>query len=131
MSELVFHSGKAMARPTSRMAKTVSVLATAHRAPASSAQTMRCFFSAQVGEDVAGALEQRGKGPARGEDAGDHAERDGEGREAGVDQLGGGFSRAEPDAGGEAADDAERMQRKAAAFPPDDRCDSHSSPLSA
>lgn len=45
MSELAFHKGNATARPTSRMAKTVSVLATAQRAPASNAQTMRCFFS--------------------------------------------------------------------------------------
>ena len=42
---LVFHSGKAMERPTSRMAKTVSVLATAHNMPARMAQTMRWGFS--------------------------------------------------------------------------------------
>src|ERR1700736_5572977 len=39
--QLAFQSGKAMARPTSRMAKTVRVLATAQRAPARTAQTMR------------------------------------------------------------------------------------------
>src|SRR5579875_2712013 len=38
---LVFQRGKAMERPTSRMAKTVNVLATAQRAPARTAQTMR------------------------------------------------------------------------------------------
>ena len=40
-SELVFQSGKAMARPTSRMAKTVRVLATAHSIPARIAMGMR------------------------------------------------------------------------------------------
>src|ERR1043166_2544087 len=38
---LLFQSGKAMLRPTSRTAKMVSVLATAHKQPASTAQTMR------------------------------------------------------------------------------------------
>src|SRR6185312_3796230 len=42
--ELAFHNGKAIARPTSRIANTVSVFATAQRAPASSAQTIRCFL---------------------------------------------------------------------------------------
>ena len=42
---LVFHSGKAMARPTLRTAKMVSVLATAHSIPASSAHTIRCGLS--------------------------------------------------------------------------------------
>ena len=42
---LMFHSGKAMARPTLRTAKMVSVLATAHNIPASSAHTMRCGLS--------------------------------------------------------------------------------------
>ena len=65
----------------------------------------------EVGEDVARAFEQGGDGPARGEDAGDHAERDGEGREAGVDELGGRFRRAEPDAGTEPAEHAEAMGR--------------------
>src|SRR6266700_2468722 len=41
-SELVFQSGKAMARPTSRIAKTVSVLATAHNMPASTANGKIC-----------------------------------------------------------------------------------------
>src|SRR5579859_5026704 len=44
--ELAFHRGKATASPTSRMAKTVRVLATAHSAPASSAQTIRCGLAA-------------------------------------------------------------------------------------
>ncbi len=35
------------------------------------------LVAGEVGEDVAGAFEQGGDGPARGEDAGDHAERDG------------------------------------------------------
>ena len=108
--ELAFHSGKAMASPTSRMAKTVSVLATAHSAPASSAHTIRCFFSPQVADDVAGALEQGGEGPARGEDAGHHPQRDGEGREADVDQLGRRLGRAQPHAGGESAGYAEAME---------------------
>src|ERR1019366_2022456 len=42
---LVFHRGKAMERPTLRMANTVSVLATAHNMPARMAHTKRCFFS--------------------------------------------------------------------------------------
>lgn len=37
----VFHRGKAMARPTSRIAKIVSVLATAHNAPARTAHKIR------------------------------------------------------------------------------------------
>src|ERR1700730_9675637 len=37
-----FHSGKAMLKPTSRMAKIVMVLATAHRHPAKTAQIRRC-----------------------------------------------------------------------------------------
>src|SRR6516165_9188746 len=37
-----FHNGKAMLRPISRIAKIVSVLATAHKQPASSAQSTRC-----------------------------------------------------------------------------------------
>ena len=39
---LLFHSGKAMLRPTSRIAKIVSVFATAHKQPASTAHTIRC-----------------------------------------------------------------------------------------
>src|SRR5215470_7637576 len=39
---LEFHSGKAMLSPTSRIAKMVSVLATAHKHPARTAQTTRC-----------------------------------------------------------------------------------------
>ncbi len=42
---LVFHSGKAMARPTLRTAKMVSVLPTAQSIPASTAQTIRCGLS--------------------------------------------------------------------------------------
>ena len=57
----------------------------------------------EVGEDVARAFEQGGQRPARGEYAGHHAERDGKGREAGVDQLGGGFRRAEPHPGSKGA----------------------------
>src|SRR3974390_3193861 len=38
---LEFHKGNAMLKPTSRMAKTVSVFATAHRQPASTAQNTR------------------------------------------------------------------------------------------
>src|SRR4051812_43933662 len=46
-SELVFQSGKAMARPTSRMANTVSVLATAHNMPAMMAVGMRWRLAAR------------------------------------------------------------------------------------
>src|ERR1700684_133936 len=41
----VFHSGNAIARPTLRTAKIVSVLATAHSIPPTSAHTIRCGFS--------------------------------------------------------------------------------------
>src|SRR5208337_4375901 len=41
----MFHNGNAMARPTFRTPKTVSVLPTAHSIPASSAHTIRCGFS--------------------------------------------------------------------------------------
>src|SRR5882757_6222257 len=47
ISAFAFHIGNATASPTSRIAKTVSVFATAHSAPASSAHTIRCFFSAR------------------------------------------------------------------------------------
>ena len=63
----------------------------------------------QIGEDVAGAFEQGGQRPAGGEDAGDHAERDGEGRKAGVDQFGGRLGRAQPHAGGESAGHADAV----------------------
>ena len=63
----------------------------------------------EVGEDLACAFEKRGDGPAGGEDAGDHAERDGVRREAGVDELGGRFSRAEPCARAESAEDADAV----------------------
>ena len=43
--ELVFQRGKAIVRPTSRIANTVRVLATAHNAPARMAQTIKCLFS--------------------------------------------------------------------------------------
>src|ERR1700677_3612741 len=43
-SALVFHKGNAVASPTSRIANTVSVFATAHSAPARIAQTTRCFL---------------------------------------------------------------------------------------
>src|SRR5438876_8229005 len=39
---LVFHRGKATPSPMSRTAKMVIVLATAHRQPASTAQTIKC-----------------------------------------------------------------------------------------
>ena len=41
----MFHKGNAMDSPTLRMAKTVSVFATAHSMPATMPQTMRCGFS--------------------------------------------------------------------------------------
>src|SRR5882757_2042451 len=47
INAFAFHIGNATASPTSRIAKTVSVFATAHSAPASSAHTIRCFFSAR------------------------------------------------------------------------------------
>ena len=48
----------------------------------------------EIGEDLARAFEQSGDGPARSEDARHHAQRDGVGRKAGVDELGGRLSRA-------------------------------------
>ena len=102
-----------MARPTSRIAKTVNVFATAHSAPARIAQTMRCFLANKIGKDVTGSLEQGREGPARGKDAGDHAQRDGERREAGVDQLGRGLGSSQPDARGETADHSQPMKRAA------------------
>ncbi len=59
---------------------------------------------ARSAERLARAFEERGERPARGEDAGDHEERDGEGREAGVDELGGRLRCAEPDPGAEPAE---------------------------
>ena len=63
----------------------------------------------EVGEDLARAFEERGDGPAGSEDSGDHAERDGVGREAGIDELGRRFSRAKPYAGGESAEHADAV----------------------
>jgi hypothetical protein len=68
------------------------------------------LLAAEVAEDVGGALEQRGKRPARGEDAGHHPERDGEGGEAEGDELGGRLGRAQPHAGRQPAGDAEPVQ---------------------
>ena len=65
----------------------------------------------QIGEDVARALQHGGHGPASGEDAGDHAERDRVRRQAGVDQLGGRFGRAKPHARSQPAQHAEAMNR--------------------
>ena len=70
---------------------------------------MRCLCSAEIGEDCARAFEQCRDGPARGEDAGHHAQRDRIGREAGVDELGGRLCRAQPDARAEPAEYAETM----------------------
>src|SRR5216684_2844503 len=44
ISAFAFHMGNATASPTSRIAKTVSVFATAHNAPARRAHTIKCFF---------------------------------------------------------------------------------------
>src|SRR6185437_429668 len=44
ISEFVFHRGNAIARPTSRMANTVSVLATAHSMPARIAKGINCVL---------------------------------------------------------------------------------------
>src|SRR6516225_5272664 len=61
MRELAFHRGKATARPTSLIAKTVRVLATAHNAPANRAHTMRCFFSARSAKTYPVPLSSVGK----------------------------------------------------------------------
>ena len=110
-SELVFQRGKAMARPTSRMAKTVRVLATAQSMPARMAMGMRCLFWARSAKTWRVPLSSVGNGPASGEDARHHAERDGVGRESGVDELGGRLSRAQPYAGCKSADDADAVNR--------------------
>ena len=110
-SELVFHSGKAIASPTSRMAKTVSVLATAHSMPAMIAVGIRWRFCARSANTLARAFHQRGQRPARGEHAGHHAQRNRERREAGVDQLGGRFGRAQPHARAQPAQHAQPVHR--------------------
>ena len=74
------------------------------------------LFLTEVGEDVGCALEQRGKRPARGEHACNHAERNSERGEPGVHQLGGSFRGAEPNACGQPADHAQAVQGKPAAF---------------
>ena len=55
--ELVFQSGKAMARPTSRMAKTVSVLATAHKHSGKDGDGDEMAVLGEIGEDLARAFE--------------------------------------------------------------------------
>src|SRR6185503_18347212 len=65
----------------------------------------------KIGKDIARALEHCGDGPASCKDSGDHAEGDGIGREAGVDELGGSFGSTEPDSGGEGAEDTEAVNR--------------------
>ena len=70
-SEFVFHSGKAMARPTSRIAKTVSVLATAHSIPARHREwelvagcVLRSRNTARVPLSSVGTLQRATKTPA-------------------------------------------------------------------
>ena len=70
---------------------------------------MRCLATNR--RRPSGAFEERGNGPARGEDARDHAERDGEGGQAGVDELGGRLGRAEPYTRSKAAHDADAVHR--------------------
>src|ERR1700761_4576319 len=53
MSEFAFQKGKETERPTSRTAKTVSVLPSAQRTPARRAQMMRCFLSARSAKTYA------------------------------------------------------------------------------
>ena len=110
MRELVFQRGKAMARPTSRMAKTVSVLATAQSIPARMAPDDQVLLFGEIGEDLpvplssVGTVQRAVKTPATMQS------EIGEGREAGVDQLCGRFCGAEPDAGGKAADHADSVE---------------------
>ncbi len=70
----------------------------------------KVLLLAQVAEDVAGAFQQGGEGPASGKDAGDHPQRDGEGRKADVDQLGRSFGRAQPYAGRDSAGHAQAVK---------------------
>ena len=98
-----------MERPTSRMAKTVRVLATAHSMPARMAIGMRWLIFVEISEDLPRSLEESGNSPARREYAGHHAERDGIGREAGVDELCGRLGRAQPDTRSQPADHANTM----------------------
>jgi len=56
-----------MLKPMSRMAKIVSVLATAQRHPARSAQMIRVRRPANIGADRRGAQNQRRQAPAREE----------------------------------------------------------------
>ena len=107
---LVFHSGKAMARPTLRTAKMVSVLATAHNIPPSSAHTMRCGLSRRSAKTNPVPLSSVGKRPARHKRAHHHAHGDEERRKSLVDQLGGRFSAAQPHRRGQSAKHAELVQ---------------------
>src|SRR5579863_6054642 len=63
----------------------------------------------EIGEDLPSAFQQSGHAPAGGEDAGHHTERDGIGRQAGVDELGGRFSGTEPYTRRQSADDADAV----------------------
>ena len=116
-SELVFHSGKAMARPTSRIANTVSVLATAHSMPASTANGISCRLAPRSRKHRARSFEKRGHAPARDEDAGHHAQRDRVRRQAGIHQLGWRLRRAQPHARANAAEHAQSVTRRNAAGP--------------
>ena len=72
---LMFHNGKATESPTSRMAKTVSVFATAHRAPCKDRPNHQMSSCPEVKEDVTRAFQNGGKRPARNEHTRDHGER--------------------------------------------------------
>src|SRR5882762_1730362 len=93
-----FHKGKAMLKPMSRMAKIVSVLATAQRRPAN------------IGADGRGAENERGQAPAREKNADDHDERNDHRRDADGNELRGRFRGAEPGSRSEAGEDAEHLK---------------------
>ena len=106
----MFQRGKAMLRPISRIAKMVSVLATAQRQPARTAPDDQVRGLADVDAHLTGAADESGQTPAREKHADNHQERNDERRDAEFDQFRGSFRGAQPCARAEAAEDSDKLQ---------------------
>src|SRR5579875_574990 len=78
--------------------------------------------AAEVAEDVVGSFKGDGERPACDKDAEYHAERDGIGREAGGNELGGSLRPAQPCACSKRADDAQAMEGAKRALVPAGSC---------
>src|SRR6184192_2577728 len=105
---LVFHRGKATLSPISRIAKIVSVLATAHRQPARTAQTIKCG-ACRTSARMCDVPHECRHAPTCKEYSDHHDERDHERRNADGHKLRGCLGGSEPSARGKAAKDPQGL----------------------